>query len=756
MKELFAMVMLMEFKKLSLFASIAVESTLFHFDREFFYLVPEGLASDIKPGARVLVPFGISNRKIRGFVLSIFKEKVDFGDKKIKFILDINNKELALNSEFLHLIRWMRNKYCCTFFDALKVILPKKISGEKNEKRKLIRLNLLNCKKLTKKQRTVYELLNREGDLSLKEINHYTGFTSSVTSAMIKKGILSYIAPENDNNLSKKSIDHRFNSSTIILTDEQERVFLNIINDMEKKKTVSLLYGITGSGKTSIFLKLIEEVLNKGRGVIVMVPEIALTPQLTAVFCKEFKNQVAILNSSLTSKERFCNWRKIKNGEAKVVVGTRSAVFAPLAKIGLIIMDEEHETSYKSERTPRYHAREVAIFRCKYHKALLLLASATPSVESFYMAKNKQYGFNKLGKRYGNAVLPSVSIVDMSSELLVDEGGIFSAKLIRAMSDNLKVGKQSILLLNRRGYSTFVVCPSCKEVVVCKNCSVSMSYHSSNNRLICHYCLNSTGLTEECPNCHKSQVHYAGVGIQRVEQEFKKIVPNARVLRIDSDSASDKSLLEKKINAFKNKDYDVLIGTQMIAKGLNFSSVTLVGVISADSMLYSSDFRSYERTFNIITQVVGRSGRGKDKGLAIIQTLTPENPIIKFAADQNYEAFYNSEIQMRKAMLYPPFAKICVVGFCSSSEKQAADAANLFCDMLINTVKNDYKNLPLRILGPSPAFILKIKKKYRYKIIIKFKDCKEFRNLMIDLKLSFVKFKKDVLIFIDSSPNNIP
>jgi primosomal protein N' (replication factor Y) len=746
-------------KNALLFASVAVESTLFHFDKEFSYSVPENLVPDVRPGVKVLVPFGASNRKICGFVLSVFEKRQTQAGEKIKFILDVNSKNFALSDEFLSLVKWMKSRYYCTFFDAVRVVAFADKASFKNQKMdKILKPNLSSEeKKMTEKQKIVFKLLKKEKNLTIKNILYSTGFTSSVVYLMIKKGMILCEAPGPKEILSAAKVSNESGAPwSVVLTSAQQEVFANIVRDLDEKKLVSLLYGVTGSGKTLVFLELIKEILNRGRTAILMVPEIALTSQLMGVFCKEFKSQVAILNSSLSRKERLRNWQRIKNGEAKIVVGTRSAVFAPLKKIGLIIMDEEHETSYKSESTPRYHAREVAIFRCKYHCALLLLASATPSVESFFMAKNGRYGFSKLEQRYKNVPLPTVSIVDMTCEESADDAGVFSKKLVDAIKINSKAKKQSIILLNRRGYSTFVVCPSCKNVAVCKNCSISMSYHAANNRLMCHYCSCSKELSDECLYCHKSQVHCMGVGTQKVESELRKLAPDVRILRIDSDSTAEKSLLAKKIKSFKNGDYDVLVGTQMVAKGLDFPRVTLVGIISVDSMLYSGDFRSYERTFDIITQVVGRSGRGACEGRAIIQTLTPENPIIKFAADQNYEAFYHSEIQMREAMLYPPFARICVVGFLASSEKRALDASRLFCKMLVYEAKESYKDLPLRVLGPSPACILKVNKKYRYKIIIKFRDCERFRSLMSYLKLSFAKAQKGVSVFIDTSPNSIP
>ncbi|MDR3179119.1 MAG: primosomal protein N' [Oscillospiraceae bacterium] len=734
-----------------LFANVVVESTLLHFDQEFCYLIPKNLALEICPGVGVFVPFGNSNKEVRGFVLSVFKEK--FNKKNVKTIVKLSN-DYRLSKEFIDLAKWMKKRYYCTFFDAIKTIFPSNIVHKKNSLRVFkISFNSPDVK-LTKKQQDVYDLLKKFRSLSLKEIIYITGVTQYVVKSMIKKNIISYINLKERGNFDKNNLTSA-KEKEIILTENQNLALKNILKDLKNSKRISLLYGVTGSGKTLVFVKLIKEIIKNGFSVIVMVPEIALTPQITSTFYEIFKNQVTLLHSSLSVKERLHNWEKAKNGEAKIVIGTRSAIFAPFDKIGLIIIDEEHETTYKSESTPRYHTREIAEFRCKYHKALLLLSSATPSIETFYKAKKGYYGFSKLTKRYGNSFLPTISVVDMLSETTADDNGIFSKYLVDALKKNLELKKQSILLLNRRGYSTFIICPLCKTVVACKNCSVSMTYHLANNRLMCHYCCSSSSLSNICPNCKEAQVKLSGVGTQKVEEALNKLIPYSSILRIDADSTARRFSLEDKLESFKKKKYDILIGTQMVAKGLDFKNVTLVGVISIDSILYSSDFRGYERTFSLITQVVGRSGRGEFPGKAVVQTFTPENPIIKLAATQNYESFYNSEIKMRKALLYPPFARICVIGFSGINQKNVIFASKLFCDTLIKNAKNNYKNLPLIVLGCSKAFIYKLRNKYRYKIVLKFRDCNDFRELMFNLKVDFLKNQKNkgINIFIDSNPS---
>ena len=520
---------------------------------------------------------------------------------------------------------------------------------------------------------------------------------------------------------------------------------------------VSLLYGITGSGKTSVFFKLIEQAVSDDKDVIVMVPEIALTPQLLSVFKARFGDKVAVFHSALSLGERLDEYKRVQRGIAKIAIGTRSAIFAPCKNLGLIIMDEEQEHTYKSEAKPRFDAKELARFRCSYHKALLLLSSATPSVETFYYASTGVYHKRTLTKRYGTAVLPEVIIEDMNEEVAIGNTGSYSSRLLQSIEDNLDHGKQSILLLNRRGYNSFVTCNSCKEPLTCPNCSISLTYHNANNRLMCHYCGYSVKYTAECPTCHSHSLRLSGTGTQRAEVELAEIFPQARILRMDTDSTMTRSSHEKKLSAFANGDYDILVGTQMVAKGLDFPNVTLVGVLNADRMLYLDDYRSYENTFSLLTQVVGRSGRGKEKGRAIIQTFTPENPIISLAARQDYDAFYQSEIGLRKAMLYPPFATICLIGFVSENANQSANAAKTFLTKMTSYLRSDYSDIPLRVLGPVPASVFKVSNKYRYKLILKCRNDRRFREMLGNMLIAFSKERafSDVTVYADVNPHEI-
>lgn len=611
--------------------------------------------------------------------------------------------------------------------------------------------------KLTPKQREVLSVLQGAGCASIKEICYFTGVTNAVVNALVKKGVLEYFdqevfrIPGNDRAQEQKA-------PAIQLTLEQQRAYDGLLNRYHSGQgAVSLLYGVTGSGKTSVFMKLIEQVSGEGRGVIVMVPEISLTPQMVSLFRIRFGEKVAVFHSALSMGERMDEWKRVKQKKAAIAVGTRSAIFAPFEDVGLIILDEEQEYTYKSESAPRFHARDVAKFRCQYNRCLLLLASATPSLESYYAATQGRYALHKLTARYGNAKLPEVVVADMNQELEEGNNSSFSSLLLDCLEENLRQRRQSILLLNRRGYHTFVSCRSCLEVLTCPNCSISMTYHTANHRLMCHYCGYSVEFTDECPTCHQKQLRYAGMGTQRAEQELETFFPDARILRMDTDTTMTKDSHEKKLNQFANGQYDILLGTQMVAKGLDFSSVTLVGVLSADQALYSDDFRSYERAFSLLTQVVGRSGRGEQAGRAVIQTYTPENPVIQLAATQDYEAFYQSEIAMRKAMLYPPFVDLCVIGFIGNSEEKTCDAAAFFFGRLRLMAETEYKELPLRVLGPASASIAKVSNKYRYRIIIKHRNCKRFREMISRLMMDYGLKREfgEVSVFADVNPDMI-
>ncbi|MCD8025957.1 MAG: primosomal protein N' [Clostridiales bacterium] len=603
--------------------------------------------------------------------------------------------------------------------------------------------------RLTPKQQSVYELIELTGGISVKEVCYFTGVTAAVIDALHKKNLI-YFYDEEVFRIENRAKD--ITVPPITLSPEQQKACDSLYREYtDEKPHTSLLYGVTGSGKTSVFIKLIEKVIDDDRGIIVMVPEISLTPQFVEIFSKRFGDKIAVFHSALSLGERLDEYKRVKKGIAKIVIGTRSAVFAPFENIGLIIMDEEQEYSYKSESNPRYHAREIAKFRCGQSNGLLVLSSATPSVETFYYAQNSRYSINVLPKRYGTATLPDIVIADMNTEMQNGNTSGFSEVLLQNLEYNLEHGRQSILLLNRRGHNTFVTCRFCGEPVTCPNCSISLTYHSKNNRLMCHYCGYSIPYTDECPTCHSKNLRFGGTGTQKAEKDISEIFPEARILRMDADTTSSKSSYEKMIFSFSNGDYDILVGTQMVAKGLDFPNVTLVGVLNTDHMLYADDYRSYERSFSLLTQVVGRSGRGKSKGMAVIQSYTPENQIISMAAKQDYAAFYNTEINIRKAMLYPPFADICLIGFVGENQSATLNAAREFLKSFAELAGSKYPDLPLRVLGPSPALVVKVSNKFRYKLIIKCKNNRKFRSLLSTLLIYFGKNKEfaNVTVYAD-------
>ena len=796
---------------------VAVENTAYSFDKIFDYSADSSLGDSLSIGKRVLVPFGSGNRKRQGMIMYLKRESRE-GLKPIISVLD----ELpVMTAEMVGLAVFMRNHYFCTYYDAVKAMLPAGINysittlytavkgmdssdlsdserqiyeyvlaQKKPVKAQALRDNLgldvsiaeklvaagflrksdeafrkigdavmkmvavneetdAASVKLSAKQSEVLEILQTVGSASVKEICYFTGVTASVIDNLVKKNLAFYYEDEVFRTEDNNSVSE---NKPIALTAEQQNAYDDIFARYKSgKPAVSLLYGITGSGKTSVFLKLIESVISENKGIIVMVPEISLTPQFINIFKSRFGSEVAVFHSGLSLGERLDEYKRVLKGKAKIVIGTRSAVFAPMSNIGLIIIDEEQEHTYKSESNPRYHAREAAKYRVKEHSALLLLSSATPDIETYYHAVTGRYSLNVLTKRYGSATLPEVFVADMNEEIAEGNHSGFSRVLLDALEYNLDNGRQSILLLNRRGHNTFAVCSSCRETVTCPNCSISLTYHSANNRLMCHYCGYSIPYRNECPTCHSPSLRFGGAGTQRIEQELYDLLPDARILRLDADSTMRKSSHERLLSAFANGEYDILIGTQMVAKGLNFPKVTLVGVLNPDSMLYADDYRSYERAFSLLTQVVGRSGRGAEKGMAVIQTATPGNNVILMAANQDYEQFYRNEIAIRKAMLYPPFADICMVGFVGESRVAVIKSSDSFMRILTSKAKTEYSDIPLRILGPSPASVAKVSNKYRYKIIVKCKNDKRFRKLLSEsiIEYNSVKENKSVTAYVD-------
>lgn len=611
----------------------------------------------------------------------------------------------------------------------------------------------LNALKITQKQKNVIQVLEEFQTLSVKELCYYAGVSSTVVTGLEAKGIIETYDREVYRSVKTQITDK--SNSEIVLSEEQNTAFEGL-KKLYNSETAqgALLFGVTGSGKTQVYLKLIDGALNNNRGIIVMIPEISLTPQFISLFYNRYSDKVAVFHSALSLGERLDEWKRVKRGEAKIAVGTRSAVFAPFDDIGLIIIDEEQEHTYKSEMTPRYSAKDVAAYRIGKHNGLLLLSSATPSFDSYTKAQTGVYSLFTLKNRYGNAVLPSVEAVDTTynSDMATDN---ISNRLADALRENFENGKQSILLLNRRGYNTFARCTECGMVAACPNCSISLTYHIKNGRLMCHYCGYSVPFTKKCSNCGNDTLSFKGSGTQRLEEQLSEIVPSARVLRMDADTTVSRYSYEDKFKAFAKNEYDILIGTQMVAKGLDFPNVTLVGVLCIDQMLYNDDYKAMERAFDLVTQVVGRSGRGDTHGKAFIQTDFVENEIIDFAKAQDYEAFYNVELPIRKQMVYPPFCDICVIGFSGDSESLTMKAAYKFLNDLKVLHTENYSEQNIIVLGPAMPKIAKINGKYRARIIIKCKNTKRLRDMVSELLKSFLKNNKEISAFADMNPEDI-
>lgn len=606
--------------------------------------------------------------------------------------------------------------------------------------------------KLTERQQEIYDVVDAAGGVSVKELQYFTGVSASVINTLEKKGVLQSFEKQ-EFRMPYVARD-KVNREKIVLTSEQNKAFEGLMQLTKSENgETALLYGVTGSGKTKVFLSLVDEVSARGEGVIIMVPEIALTPQMIKIFSERYGNKIAVFHSAMSLGQRMDEWSRIKQGKALIAIGTRSAVFAPFSKLGLIIIDEEQEHTYKSEKSPRFHARDLARFRAMYHKCLLCLASATPSVESYSNALSGRYKLFALKERYGNAVLPEVSLVDMKKELQDGNSSDISRELAFKIGKALDDKKQAIILLNRRGHNTYVSCSSCGWVASCENCSISLTYHSANQRLMCHYCNASIKVPQKCPECEGEFFHFSGSGTQKLEEELKLLFPTARILRLDADSTIARDSYSNYLTAFANGEYDIMLGTQMVAKGLDFPRVTVVGVIGADRALYSDDYRGYERTFSLLTQVVGRAGRAQNPGVAVIQTSDTDNNVISLAQSQDYDAFYKEEIANRKLMIFPPFCDICMIYVQSSDSVVADDTINEVFTNIKRATAEQYSDIKVIVLGPAPATVPKVNNKYRYRLIIKTKNTSRFREMI--RKATDIKLKKDTYIGVDINPETI-
>ena len=719
---------------------VAVSNATFHFDKLYTYAVMPDQQDTVRLGSMVLVPFGRGSRARMGVVLACDAEPES---AKLKFLFDVAPASACLTPELLRLVHFLKERTFCTYYEAVKAVIPygaqyKPTVAEDGVtpvlQKQLVR-HTENAYKLvgtlppkprpTAKQLAAVALL-AGGERTLSALEE-KGISRAVLDNLCAKGVL-------ECSKVNKAIDLYssipLKNEPILLTEEQQAAYDALLPGLEDAAPHSaLLYGVTGSGKTLVFLKLIEHCLQMGRRALVLVPEISLTPQMILRLKSQFGKRVAVQHSALNHTERLLQWQMIQDGGADIVVGTRSAIFSPLENIGLVIIDEEQEHTYRSESAPRYSAHEVARQRAAENGALLLLASATPSTESYYAAQHGRTQLVRLTKRYGGNPLPKVQIVDMRAELASGNPREISLAMEDAIRHNLEAGKQTILLLNRRGYQTVAQCEDCREVLKCQKCSVPMVYHKSAHKLLCHYCGSQLDPPPaRCPACG-GKLQYRGFGTQKAEEELAKLFPEARILRMDQDTTAAKDAHEKLLAKFARHEYDIMVGTQMVAKGLDFEDVTLVGVLGIESLLFAQGFRAYETVFSLVTQVVGRSGRAKDPGFAIIQTTDPDNPVLNLAAAQDYDAFFEQEIAYRKLGLYPPFCGLCVVGFAGPKESEVARASARFAALLGRQAAKQ-PDLPLRVLGPTPGSIEKINDSYRYKLTVKCRNDRRFRNLI--------------------------
>ena len=719
---------------------VAVSNATFHFDKLYTYAVMPDQQDTVRLGSMVLVPFGRGSRARMGVVLACDAEPES---AKLKFLFDVAPASACLTPELLRLVHFLKERTFCTYYEAVKAVIPygaqyKPTVAEDGVtpvlQKQLVR-HTENAYKLvgtlppkprpTAKQLAAVALL-AGGERTLSALEE-KGISRAVLDNLCAKGVL-------ECSKVNKSIDLYssipLKNEPILLTEEQQDAYDALLPGLEDAAPHSaLLYGVTGSGKTLVFLKLIEHCLQMGRRALVLVPEISLTPQMILRLKSQFGKRVAVQHSALNHTERLLQWQMIQDGGADIVVGTRSAIFSPLENIGLVIIDEEQEHTYRSESAPRYSAHEVARQRAAENGALLLLASATPSTESYYAAQHGRTQLVRLTKRYGGNPLPKVQIVDMRAELASGNPREISLAMEDTIRHNLEAGKQTILLLNRRGYQTVAQCEDCREVLKCPKCSVPMVYHKSAHKLLCHYCGSQLDPPPaRCPACG-GKLQYRGFGTQKAEEELAKLFPEARILRMDQDTTAAKDAHEKLLAKFARHEYDIMVGTQMVAKGLDFEDVTLVGVLGIDSLLFAQGFRAYETVFSLVTQVVGRSGRARDPGFAIIQTTDPDNPVLNLAAAQDYDAFFEQEIAYRKLGLYPPFCGLCVVGFAGPKESEVARASARFAALLGRQAAKQ-PDLPLRVLGPTPGSIEKINDSYRYKLTVKCRNDRRFRDLI--------------------------
>ncbi|MCI8272959.1 MAG: primosomal protein N' [Clostridia bacterium] len=743
-----------------MYVEVVINRSAKRLNKTFDYRIPKQLESLVTIGSTVLVPFGKGSKLEEGYITKI-KDDTSY---KVKDIVEI---KYNLTESQIKLSQWMAKKYFCNTSDCIKQMLQpgtKNHNKAKNIQEKIINVVYLKQdfekiqfdidtgKIKSDKQKRILQFLNSTEGATIPEIELFTDGTRAIVKTLEKNNYVEIMEKKIERNpLADKNIE---STENLQLTDEQQCAF-NKVQAKINSNTFEefLLYGVTGSGKTEVYLQLIGEALKMERTAIVLVPEISLTPQMIDRFIARFnKEEIAILHSKLSIGERYDEWNKIKEGKAKIIIGARSAIFAPTQNIGIIIIDEEHDSSYKSEAIPKYDAKEIAKKIAEENRCPLVLGSATPDMNTYYKAKQGIITLLELTRRANNSNLPSVNIVDLKMELANGNKSMLSVELHEAIENNLKEGRQTILFLNRRGFSTFVMCRECGYTVKCKNCNISMTYHITGNKLKCHYCGYEQKVVNTCPECKSTKIRYFGTGTQKLEQEIESIFPKATTIRMDIDTVTKKNSHEEILNKFKNENIDILIGTQMVVKGHHFPNVTLVGVIAADSSLNIDDYRANERTFQILTQVAGRAGREKLPGQVIIQTYNPDNFSIVSAKEQNYEKFYNTEIALRKQLKYPPFCDIILMEFNGLIEKDIISLS----EKVYTYLKIKLKDKKFYILKPMPSPIDKIQNRYRWRIIIKGNMTKEVNEIFNEcLRKIYELNYKDTRVTIDVNPNNM-
>lgn len=747
-------------------AEIILNSNAKELNRVFDYNIPETMVYKAMVGSRVFVQFGNRKQLEEGFIIGI-KESSEFKLKNIEKIVNEN----GLTEEKVELAKWMARRYFCNISECIKLMLPpgtttKIIENrikEKNENfvtiidEEVVESDIEEDKFKSAKQVRILKFLLDNGETNLADLLLFTDTTRDAVKALEKKNYITIEKKQVERNPFFHKVERQ--SKKLEFTEEQQNAYNEISNKMDKNKYEEyLIYGVTGSGKTEIYLQLIEKALNNNKTSIMLVPEISLTPQTVDRFIARFgEENIAVLHSKLSIGERFDQWNKIKSGQAKIVIGARSAIFAPVQNLGIIIIDEEHDSSYKSESTPRYNAKDVARYLCYESNIPLVLGSATPDTGSLYRTMKKQSVLLRLNKRANNAKLPEIEVVDLREELSKKNKSMLSEKLQESIKENLENKKQTILFLNRRGFSTFVMCRDCGYTAKCKNCDITLTYHKSTNKLKCHYCGYETKVITKCPECGSENIRYFGTGTQKLESEINTLFPEAKTIRMDVDTVTKKNSHEKILTDFKENKADILIGTQMVVKGHHFPNVTLVGVIAADGSLNMNDYRANEITFQILTQVAGRAGRGEDTGKVIIQTYNPDNFTIECVKQQNDEMFYNTEMRLRKQLKYPPFCDIIVIGVSSKDEQITMKVAQSLHKYLKGRVENE--NIGIMLYKALPAPIDKIKNKYRWRILIKCKFGEDIIDLMNNTmeKAQTIKYCKngDANISIDVNPTNM-